>query len=318
MNSCLPNSKLELENLLHQLPYLVAKLDMEQRHHWINDAYGNFVNAVGKDILGEDLKTVLSDVHYQALKSSINRVKEGKPSTFILAGQESNGHKYHGRLLPNHSADGEQNGFWIFADDISNYTEFEAELHGALIGTIKCLSEASEVRDPYTADHQKKVSNISVLIAEELGESPRFREGIYFGSLIHDLGKIYIPQEILSRSGKITNEEFALIRTHAVVGHKIIKDAKFPWPISDMVVQHHERLDGTGYPAGLKGDEIIKEARILAVADVVEAMSSHRPYRPALGIERALDEILANRGKKYDPEIADACIRVMEDAPVAA
>jgi len=138
-------------------------------------------------------------------------------------------------------------------------------------------------------------------------------EGIRFGALIHDLGKIQIPAEILSKPTRLTPLEFELIKTHPQAGYEIVKGIEFPWPVAQMVLQHHERLDGTGYPNGTKGDEISLEARILAVADVVEAMASHRPYRPGLGIDAALKEIEAKRGRWFDPQAVDACLRLFRE-----
>jgi putative nucleotidyltransferase with HDIG domain len=181
-----------------------------------------------------------------------------------------------------------------------------------LVETITAMSNAMETRDPYTAGHMRRVSNLCVAIAERLGLDNDRIEGIRLGGIIHDLGKLYVPAEILNRAGRLTPAEFEIIKSHAQVGYDIIKGVPFTWPVAEMVHQHHERIDGSGYPKGLKGEEIILEARIMAVADVVEAMSSHRPYRPSLGVKPALDEIRNNSGKLYDPEIVNACIEVVE------
>lgn len=138
-------------------------------------------------------------------------------------------------------------------------------------------------------------------------------EGIRMGAIIHDIGKIQLPAEILSKPGKLTEAEFELIKSHPEIGFKILQDVKFPWPVADIAYQHHERIDGSGYPRGLKGDEICLEARVVAVADVVEAMSSHRPYRPSLGIEMAIDEITKYRGTRYDPTCVDACVKLLAE-----
>lgn len=182
-----------------------------------------------------------------------------------------------------------------------------------LLQTVQAIARTLETRDPYTAGHQRRVTELSIAIAREMGLDEQQIEGIRFGATIHDIGKIHIPAEILNRPGQLNEMEFGIIKTHAEVGHEIVKEIDFPWPVADIVYQHHERLDGSGYPQGLKGDEIILEARILAVADVVEAMSSHRPYRPGLGIEAALDEINKNRGKFYDPDITDVCIKLFNE-----
>ncbi|MRR50399.1 MAG: response regulator [Rhodocyclaceae bacterium] len=178
--------------------------------------------------------------------------------------------------------------------------------------TIQAIALTIEKRDPYTAGHQLRVAELAVAIARELGLPADQIEGLRLGGMIHDLGKIYLPAEILSRPGRLTEPEFALVKTHSDVGGQILQQVEFPWPVMEMILQHHERLDGSGYPKGLRGDQIILEARILAVADVVEAMASHRPYRAALGIEKALDEIRRGAGKVYDPELANVCLRLFE------
>lgn len=181
-----------------------------------------------------------------------------------------------------------------------------------LVETITAMSNAVETRDPYTAGHMRRVSDLSVAIAEQMGLDKDQIEGIRLGGLIYDIGKLYVPAEILNRPGRLSLGEFEIIKSHAQAGYDIIKGISFSWPVAEMIYQHHERIDGSGYPNGLKGNEISFEARILAVADVVGAMSSHRPYRPSLGLEPALEEIRKNRGVIYDSEVVDACIKVIE------
>jgi len=187
----------------------------------------------------------------------------------------------------------------------------EEKLRRALVQTIQAIAVTIEKRDPYTAGHQQRVAALAVLVAREMGLDEARIEGLRLGALIHDIGKIYVPAEILNRPGRLTETEFQIIQTHPQVGYEIIRDVEFSWPLAQMVLQHHERIDGSGYPEGLKGEEILLEARILAVADVVEAMASHRPYRPALAIEAALDELESHRGECYDAAAADACLRVV-------
>jgi HD-GYP domain-containing protein (c-di-GMP phosphodiesterase class II) len=170
-----------------------------------------------------------------------------------------------------------------------------------------------EMRDPYTAGHQKRVAGLARAIGEELGLPADRRDGLHTAGLIHDLGKISVPAEILSKPSKLTAIEFSMIKVHPQAGFDILKSIEFPWPVARMVLEHHERLDGTGYPGGLRGEDILLESRILAVADVVEAISSHRPYRPALGIEAALDEIEVRRGIFYDAAVVDACRRLFRE-----
>lgn len=189
----------------------------------------------------------------------------------------------------------------------------QKKLRDALNKTIEAMAIAIEKRDPYTAGHQRRVAELSVAIAREMGLSEDRTEGIRFGAMIHDIGKIQVPLEILSKPGRLTEAEYEIIKTHPEAGYEIIREIEFPWPIDKIVLQHHERLDGSGYPLGLKDGEIILEARIVAVADVVEAMSSHRPYRPAVGIEKALEEIERYKGRHYDPEVVDACIRLFKE-----
>jgi PAS domain S-box-containing protein/putative nucleotidyltransferase with HDIG domain len=194
-------------------------------------------------------------------------------------------------------------------DDLKNSLE---TLKTAMEGIIQAMAMTTEMRDPYTAGHQRRVAKLASAIAEELGLNAEEIDGIRLAGIIHDLGKIYVPAEILSKPGHISDIEMSIIRTHPQVGHDILKSIAFPWPIAQMVQQHHERLDGSGYPLGLKGDDILLGARILSVADTVEAMASHRPYRPSLGIDVALEEINRNRGKFYESKIVETCIDLFE------
>jgi PAS domain S-box-containing protein len=175
---------------------------------------------------------------------------------------------------------------------------------------IQAMAYIGEVRDPYTAGHQRRVALLSGEISRIINLQEDQYEGLNMAAAVHDIGKILVPADILSKPGKLTKPEFDMLKDHTKVGFEILKNIDFPWPIANIVLQHHERMNGTGYPAGLRGDQIILEARILAVADVVEAMSSHRPYRPALGIKSALEEISQNRGTLYDSNVVDACIKL--------
>mgnify|MGYP001809777058 FL=1 len=182
-----------------------------------------------------------------------------------------------------------------------------------LMQTVRAMSLTLEMRDPYTAGHQRRVAQLAVAIGRRMGWSDHTVEGLQTGALIHDLGKINVPSDFLSRPGKLSDAAFGVVRSHAAVGAEIVEGIDFPWPVATMIRQHHERLDGSGYPQGLSGDAIIPEARILAVADVVEAISSHRPYRPALGLGAALAEIRDHCGTRYDPEVVHACEGILAE-----
>ena len=184
--------------------------------------------------------------------------------------------------------------------------------HRMLVQAIQAIALTVEKRDPYTAGHEARVADLANAIGEKYGLPAERLEGLRLGGMIHDIGKIYLPAEILSRPGRLSEAEFALIRTHPEVGRDIVAEVEFPWPVADTIMQHHERLDGSGYPRGLKGDEILIEAQILAVADVVEAMASHRPYRPALGIDVALDTLRRGSGTLFNPDIAALCAGLIE------
>lgn len=187
------------------------------------------------------------------------------------------------------------------------------KLHGTLEGTIQALASVVEIRDSYTSGHQRRVAQLVVAIAEEMGLSEERIQGLRMAAIVHDIGKINVPAEILSKPGRLTPTEFALIKTHPDAGYEILKEIDFPWPIADIVEQHHERIDGSGYSKGRRDDEILMEARILAVADVVEAIASHRPYRPSLGMDQALEEITLNRGVTYDADVVDVCVSLFRE-----
>jgi len=186
------------------------------------------------------------------------------------------------------------------------------QLRETFIATVNALASTVEMKDPYTAGHQRWATRLACAIAKEMDLSEERIEGIRMAGLIHDIGKINIPAEILSKPGHLSEIQYSMVKIHPQVGCDILREIKFPWPVAEIVQQHHERMNGSGYPEGRSGEEIILEARILAVADAVEAMSSHRPYRAAHGIDRALEEISQHRGTLYDPEVVDACLRLFE------
>jgi PAS domain S-box-containing protein/putative nucleotidyltransferase with HDIG domain len=184
-------------------------------------------------------------------------------------------------------------------------------LRESLYGTVKAVARMVELRDPYTAGHQRRVAQLAHAIGKEMGLPERQVEGLRVIGYLHDIGKIAVPAEILSKPAKLTDIELAMVRSHARTGYDTLKGLSFPWPVADALLQHHERLDGSGYPAGLKAQDIILEAKVLMVADVVEAMATHRPYRASLGLEAAITEISSNKGRLYDPDVVDACVRLL-------
>jgi putative two-component system response regulator len=191
--------------------------------------------------------------------------------------------------------------------------ERTAELNTAFMRTVEVTMTLSEMRDPYTAGHERRVAVIAEAIGAALGFDERRCEGLRVAGQLHDVGKITIPSEILSKPGKLGAAEFELVMGHSQAGFDTLKSVKFPWPVAQVALQHHERFDGSGYPQGLRGEQIALEARIMGVADVVEAMASHRPYRAGLGIDKALAEIARGLGTAYDPQVAEACLRLFRE-----
>ena len=194
-----------------------------------------------------------------------------------------------------------------------NLLETNQRLSQAITATIQVLSMTVEARDPYTAGHQRRTTILAEAIAGEMGFPPEKIEGLRMAGKIHDIGKISVPSEILSKPAKLNPAEYELVKAHALKGYEILKEVESPWPLAEIVYQHHERMNGSGYPRGLKGDEILLEARILAVSDTVEAMASHRPYRFAPGVEAALEEIDMSKGVLYDSDVAAACLKLFRE-----
>ncbi|HZW25014.1 MAG TPA: HD domain-containing phosphohydrolase [Gallionella sp.] len=201
----------------------------------------------------------------------------------------------------------------MIAERTQSLRESETRLKSVLLESIQAIAATVEMRDPYTAGHQRMVAEIAAAIAHELGLPEGRIEALRLASVVHDVGKVKVPSEILSKPGKLSEIEYTLIKQHPQDGWDILKEIAFPWPIAQFVLQHHERLDGSGYPFGLRGNDILLEARIICVADVIEAMASHRLYRAGLGIKAALAEIAGKRGILYDPDVADAAIRIFKD-----
>ena len=189
--------------------------------------------------------------------------------------------------------------------------EKNAQLVHMVYDVAEAMGRVVEARDPYTQGHQERVAVVAKLIAQDMGLSEEDTSAVEMAALVHDIGKMSVPAEILSRPGKLSEVEMSLVREHPRFSFEILKDIAFPWPVAEIALQHHERMDGSGYPKGLGGDQLLLAARIIAVADVVEAMSSHRPYRPALGLDAAVEE-LKEHAFLYDPQVAASCIRIAE------
>ncbi len=204
--------------------------------------------------------------------------------------------------------DGFVKGMISLRDLMNHYYE---NIERLLEDTVAALSSAVEKRDPYTSGHQKRVMQLSCAIAKELNLSEKQISGIRMAAVIHDIGKLNIPIDYLTKPTKLSEDEMSIIKKHSREGYEILQGIQFPWPIADIVLQHHERIDGSGYPNGLSGDRILLEAKIIAVADVVEAMATNRPYRPMLGMEKALEEIQSKKGTFFDPAIVDACVNII-------
>jgi len=274
------------------------------------------------ELVGRSIEEIYTPESRLELAENIQRSQEKGHDTFEAWHLRKDGSRFP-VLLDTTTVKDEQGQFLyrvVNCNDITERREMEEDkargverLRKGLNATVQAIAQVVETRDPYTAGHQRRVADLSRAIAEEMGLTGERIEGLRMAALIHDLGKIGIPSDLLSKPLKLSAVEFNLVQVHAQAGYDILKDIDFPGPVAEIVLQHHERMDGSGYPQGLKGEAILERARILAVADTVEAMASHRPYRPALGLAAALKEIEAGRGRLYDAAIVDACLRVFRE-----
>jgi PAS domain S-box-containing protein len=208
--------------------------------------------------------------------------------------------------------DGEKVGV-VNLHDVTERRHAEHRLLKGMEGAISAIAAAAELRDPYTAGHERRVADLAAAIGREMGLAEERVRGLHLAGVVHDIGTIHVPAEILVKPSRLSQLETAMVRTHCQAGHDVLRNVDFPWPIARIVLQHHEHVDGSGYPQGLKGEDILLEARILAVADVVEAMVSHRPYRPAATLDAALSEIVMSRGTRFDARAVDACLRLFRE-----
>ena len=294
-----------------------------------NKRFARMVNSPLNKVIGGTIQTWVDPEHRKILESLMNTDSSQKHRGELLLVTKD------GDRLPVYISIGkvtvgnETDIFCLVATDLTEVKQIEEivaakkmalavlqashELQENLEESIKAIANTVESRDEYTAGHMRRVGQLAPAIARERGLSEETIHGIELASTIHDVGKISIPVEILTKPAKLSKVEYLLIQTHAEAGYDIVKNIKFPWPIALTILQHHERMDGSGYPQGLKGEEISLESRIIAVADVIEAMVSRRPYRAELGIDAALGEIRQGRGTLYDPAVVDACVRVLEE-----
>ena len=319
----LRNAKDELQMIMDSVPALIIYKDIEGRIIRANKTMADRFEIPVKDIVGKTIEELVPKEQAENMRKDDKEVIiSGKPKRDIIQPYTTpEGIRWTiTDKIPYKDKEGKITGVIAFAKDITVQRKAEQKLKQTfqklkqtMDATIETMSRMIEAKDPYTAGHQLRVSQLTTAIAKELNLSPDKIEGIRVSSLIHDIGKISVPTEILSKSIALTDIEFSLIKSHSQIGYDILNSIDFPFPIAQIVLQHHEKINGSGYPRGLKGDEILLKSKIICVADVVEAMSSHRPYRPALGIDAALEEISKNRGILYDPEVVDVCLKLFKE-----
>jgi PAS domain S-box-containing protein len=313
----------QLKAILDNIPDIAWLKDKESRFIAVNEPFGRSCGFEPEDLVGKtDLDIWSKDLaeRYRADDKEVMESGKRKQVEEPMQGSEGQSLWIETIKTPIHDNQGNVAGTAGIARDITERKKTEEtlketleNLRKALGTTIQVMVSAIEVRDPYTAGHQIRSAGLARSIATEMGLSQDTIEAIRMAGPIHDIGKLSVPAEILSKPTKLTNIEFSLIKEHARTGFEMLKDVKSPWPLAEIVYQHHERMDGSGYPRNLKGDDILVEARIMAVADVVESMASHRPYRPALGLNAALAEIENNKGTLYDADAVDTCLKLFRE-----
>jgi PAS domain S-box-containing protein/putative nucleotidyltransferase with HDIG domain len=313
----------QLESLINLAPVIIARTDLKMNVKYVNKKFEEVTGYSADEIVGKYWPS-LGGIGVKDTRVMLKRVVQrliGYPSRPLQVKIQRKDGKWIyvlgiGDII---RENGRPIGVHVIAQDVTDRILAEKEakrsttrLQKALEGIIQAMAVTVEMRDPYTAGHQRRVATLAYAIAKEIGLPKDRIIGIELAGLIHDLGKIRVPSEILTYPDTLSEAEFNIIRTHPEAGYDILKNIDFPWPIAQIVLQHHERMDGSGYPKGLSGEEIMIESRIIAVADVVEAIASHRPYRQALGIERALQEISENKGILYDTLVVDTCLALFK------
>ncbi len=317
------NAKDELQIILDSAPAIIFYKNTEGKIIRANKALADLLRLPVRDIIGKTAEELFPKEQAEKMRKDDREIIiSGKPKRDIIQPHPTpDGLRFLiSDKIPYRDKKGKITGVIVLAKDITVQRKSEQELQQTfqrlkktMDAAIDTMSRIIEAKDPYTAGHQHRVCQLTIRIAQEMKLPEDKIEGIRIASLIHDIGKIGLPSEILSKPTKLADIEFSLIKGHSQIGYDILKSIDFSYPVAQIVLQHHERLDGSGYPNNLRGNKIILEARILGVADVVEAMSSFRPYRPALGIDKALEEISKNKGILYDPEVVDACLKLFKE-----
>ncbi|MCF7917056.1 MAG: PAS domain S-box protein, partial [Candidatus Omnitrophica bacterium] len=318
VESALRRSEEEKSLILDSLSEFVAYYDSQLNLLWVNRAVSEVIGEPANRLIGLKWDQVWQKINVETGVHPVSSVLQtGKFHKKEVTSQD--GRSWLIRAYPVKSIEDKIVGIVEVALDISQRKSAEHQKQINLIRTRRILEETvgalaatSERRDPYTAGHQRRVSKLACAIAREIGFNHNRLEGLRMAANIHDVGKVYVPAEILSKPTTLTQLEFSIIQTHPQIGYDILKEIEFPWPIAKIVLQHHEKLDGSGYPNGIAANDILVEAKILTVSDIVEAMASHRPYRAALGIEAALEEIEEGKGTVYDSEIVDICVKLFK------
>jgi PAS domain S-box-containing protein/putative nucleotidyltransferase with HDIG domain len=296
-------------------------VDADENVKYTNAAFAETLGYSVKELLRTNIAQLVSPKQFKIVSKETEKRRKGETSTYEIEFSRKDGtpRSFLAFSAPLFGSEREYEGSYATLLDITErkkteeaLRESEGRLRKSLYNTIYTLSKVVETRDPYTYGHQARVADLARAIAKRMDLPREQIELIYIAAVIHDIGKISVPSEILNKPGQLTEHEFNLIKSHPQIGCDILGNVEFPWAVKDVIIQHHERLDGSGYPGGLAGNDIILEARILGTADVVEAMSSDRPYRPALGIEAALDVISDGRSTLYDEIAVNTCRNLFE------
>lgn len=345
LEQALKKSEAEYRQLIELVNSIIIRVDITGRVTFINEYGQKFFGYQKEDIIGKDIiDTIMPEVESSGrnlielledtllyperhiidenehIRMNGTRVwvlwtnkaildDSGQPTEFLCIGTDITARKNAENALQELNDELEKK----VQERTENLKKAYDDLSRVMDGTTHALSKAIEIRDPYTSGHQKRVTQLAIAIAREMGLGDDTLKAIEIAGLLHDLGKIYVPAEFLSRPGRISQNELGVLRDHSQAGYEILKDIEYQHPIAAIVLQHHERMDGSGYPNRLPGDQILLEARIIGIADVVESMASHRPYRLPLGIANALNEIETNKGILYDEAIVDACLRLFQE-----